>query len=163
MSEEEAQSPSASASAGASSSSSSTSTDDDKEGGDSGAARVPQTGLESVQDKTRQTRTRRSDISTMWGQWFRLTPTQNGMQVTCLHPLHQNSTSACTKSRSYRLPSEETARVMLKRWAQIGADVESKGAHAELWQVVREELLENSLPSEESLDIWAATVDLNEE
>ena len=140
-----------------SSSSSSTSSDNEAFARASGsAASVPVQGAVAavVPVAKRQVHKRRNDVAEMWGDWFRLTPTRQGMQITCLIPGHQTS-SSCTKSRNFHLPSEAVVMVMLKRWGQLGADVETKAGHKELWQLVVEEEALQELPTEASLDAWA--------
>ena len=106
---------------------------------------------------------RRMDVSEAWGRNFRLTPTHTGWQMTCGHPDHAGGSSQCTRARSSRIAGEDTARHLLKRWASLGAQCGSKGAHKEMWQVALEEYELGDLPTEQELDRWAAETDLDAE
>ena len=100
---------------------------------------------------------RRADVGRAWGP-FRITPSKHGYQLTCTHPEHQ-ADSTCTKTRSCNIAGEESALRMLKRWAQLGYECGSKNAHREMWQLVREEALQDQLPEMADLDAWAEEVE----
>ncbi len=65
------------------------------------------------------------DMSMPYGL-CRLTPTASGFQMTCTRPCH-NTNIKCTKTRSSALAgNEEQTLRMLKAWAKMGDEYDTK-------------------------------------
>ena len=77
-----------------------------------------------------------------------------GYQLTCTNPKHNLPGQAlCTKSRSNRFEGgSDICLRMLKQWALMGKDVESKQEHNDLWPSVLNSFVDGKVWSEDELD-----------
>ena len=86
---------------------------------------------------------RNANAAQVWGTWFRLTPTANGFQMTCLNSKHVG----CSKTRSSRIAGREAALNCLKAWALRGLAAEDTGEHRSFWPDIVGEYQAGSLPT----------------
>ena len=77
-----------------------------------------------------------------------------GFQLTCTNPKHNPPGQAlCTKSRSNRFEGgSDLCLRMLKQWALMGKDVESKQEHNALWPSVLNSFVDGKVWSDNELD-----------
>ena len=103
---------------------------------------------------------RNKECSLAWGL-NRMTPvvraatgTVEGWQMTCCHPEH----IGCNKTRSVRIPDEDSTIRLLKAWAISGLLSPDKGSHKDWWTEMLDLHKSGRLPTDKQLDelVWSS-------